>query len=55
MECLFAACAPITKYPNPFIPVIVLTANTGIKHVCEARDTGMGEFLAKPLSARMLY
>ena len=41
--------------PNPFIPAIVVTANTEITHVCEARDTGMREFLAKPLSARMLY
>jgi two-component system chemotaxis response regulator CheY len=41
--------------PNPFIPIIVVTANTEIKHVCEARDTGMTEFLAKPVSARILY
>jgi len=41
--------------PNPFIPIIVVTANTEIHHVCEARDTGMTEFLAKPVSARLLY
>ena len=41
--------------PNPFVPIIVVTANTEIHHVCEARDTGMTEFLAKPVSARMLY
>ena len=40
---------------NPFIPVIVVTANTEIKHVYEALDTWMTEFLAKPISARMLY
>lgn len=41
--------------PNPFVPIIVVTANTEIHHVCEARDTGMTEFLAKPVSARLLY
>ncbi len=41
--------------PNPFVPVIVVTANTELRHVCEARDTGTTEFLAKPVSARLLY
>ncbi len=41
--------------PNPFVPIIVVTANTELHHVCEARDTGMTEFLAKPVSARLLY
>ena len=41
--------------PNPFIPVIVMTTNTEIKHVYEALDTWMTEFLVKPISARMLY
>ena len=40
---------------NPFVPVIVITANTELKHVCTARDTGMTEFLAKPVSAKMIY
>jgi len=41
--------------PNPFVPVIVVTANTEIRHVCEARDAGMTEFLAKPVSAKSIY
>jgi len=41
--------------PNPFIPVIVITANTEIRHVFEARDTGMTEYLAKPISAKLIY
>jgi two-component system chemotaxis response regulator CheY len=41
--------------PNPYLPVIVITANTEISHVCQARDTGTTEFLAKPISARLLY
>ena len=40
---------------NPFIPVIVCTANTEYQHVCRARDTGMTDFLAKPVSARTIY
>ncbi len=41
--------------PNPYVPVIVCTANTEFHHVCEARDMGMTEFLAKPVSARLIY
>jgi len=41
--------------PNPFVPVIVVTANTELHHVCTARDRGMTEFLAKPVSARSIY
>ena len=40
---------------NSFIPVIVCTANTEYRHVCTARDTGMTDFLAKPVSARTIY
>ena len=41
--------------PDPFVPVIVVTANTEMKHVIRARDMGMTEFLAKPISAKLLY
>ncbi|MFQ5764593.1 MAG: response regulator [Rhodospirillales bacterium] len=41
--------------PNPFVPVIVCTANTEYKHVCTARDKGTTEFLAKPVSAKTIY
>jgi two-component system, chemotaxis family, chemotaxis protein CheY len=40
---------------DPFVPVIVCTANTEYGHVCFARDTGMTDFLAKPVSARTIY
>lgn len=41
--------------PNPFLPVIMLTGHTELHRVREARDAGMSEFLAKPLSAGGLY
>lgn len=41
--------------PNPYVPVIVATANTELSHVLQARDTGTTEFLAKPVSARQIY
>ena len=41
--------------PNPFIPVVVCTANTELRHICIARDAGMTEYLAKPVSAHTIY
>lgn len=41
--------------PNPFVPVIVITANTESRHIYEARDSGMTEFLAKPITAKRVY
>lgn len=41
--------------PNPYVPVVVVTANTELRHVCIARDNGMTEFLAKPVSAKTIY
>ncbi len=41
--------------PNPYVPAVVVTANTELRHVCIARDTGMTEFLAKPVSAKSVY
>jgi len=40
---------------NPFVAIIVVTANTEIRHIMTARDAGMTEFLAKPISAGMIY
>lgn len=40
---------------NPYVPIIVVTAHTDIHWVYRARDAGMTEFLAKPLSATLLY
>jgi len=44
-----------TDIPNPEVPVIMLTSHTDFDHVLEARDAGMTEFLAKPVSAENLY
>ncbi|MBB4286797.1 response regulator [Roseospira goensis] len=41
--------------PNPFVPIIMLTGETAMTSVVEARDAGVHEFLAKPISARSLY
>lgn len=41
--------------PDPFVPVVVCSANTEFRHVCFARDNGMTEFLAKPVSAHTIY
>ncbi len=41
--------------PNPFVPVIMVTAFTRRSHVIRARDAGMTEYLAKPISATLLY
>jgi two-component system chemotaxis response regulator CheY len=38
--------------PNPFVPIIMLTGHTSVDHVRAARDAGVNEFLAKPVSAR---
>ena len=41
--------------PDSFVPVIICTAHTEMRYVCEARDLGMTEFLAKPVSPKALY
>ena len=41
--------------PNPFVPIIMLTGHTEMGRVVEARDCGINEFLAKPVSAKKLY
>ena len=38
-----------------FVPIVLVSAYTDSKNVCIARDSGMSEFLAKPLSANMIY
>jgi DNA-binding response OmpR family regulator len=38
--------------PNPFVPIIMLTGHTSVDHVRAARDAGVNEFLAKPVSAK---
>ncbi len=41
--------------PCPFVSIIMLTGHTEISKVVEARDSGVNEFLAKPVSAKKLY
>jgi two-component system, chemotaxis family, chemotaxis protein CheY len=40
---------------NPYVPIIMLTGHTERTRVVGARDAGITEFLAKPISARSLY
>ncbi len=40
--------------PNPYVPIIMLTGHTELVRVMEARDAGVNEFLAKPISAKAL-
>jgi CheY-like chemotaxis protein len=37
--------------PNPFVPIVMLTGYAQADHVEQARDAGINEFLAKPVSA----
>jgi two-component system, chemotaxis family, chemotaxis protein CheY len=40
---------------NPYVPIIMLTGHSDKKRVMIARDAGVTEFLAKPISAQSLY
>ncbi|MEO5338554.1 MAG: response regulator [Magnetospirillum sp. WYHS-4] len=41
--------------PNPFVPIIMITAFAERRRVFTARDAGINEFLVKPLSAKSLW
>ncbi len=41
--------------PNPYLPIIMLTAHSERHRVEEARDAGITEFLCKPICATDLY
>ncbi len=41
--------------PNHFVPIIMLTGHTEMLRVTQARDAGINEFLAKPITAKKLY
>lgn len=41
--------------PNPFVPIIMLTGQTELYRVTQARDAGITEFLSKPVSAHTLW
>src|SRR5258708_17786693 len=40
---------------NPYVPIILLTGHCDKRRVMTARDAGVTEFLAKPISAKALY
>jgi CheY-like chemotaxis protein len=40
---------------NPYAPIIMLTGHSEKRRVTVARDAGVTEFLAKPISAKALY
>ena len=41
--------------PNPFLPVIMVSGHTERARITAARDAGVTEFLAKPVTARNLF
>lgn len=41
--------------PNPFLPIIMLTGHTERHRIIEARDAGVNEFLAKPVTPDGVY
>lgn len=41
--------------PNVYLPIIMLTGHTEMTRVVVARDAGVNEFLAKPVSAKNVY
>jgi DNA-binding response OmpR family regulator len=41
--------------PNPFLPVIMLTAYSERRRVMIGRDSGVTEFLVKPVTPKRLY
>ena len=40
---------------NPYVPIIMLSGHSERAHVTTARDAGITEFMAKPVSANALY
>lgn len=41
--------------PNPYVPLLMLTAHTEASRVAAARDAGVSGFIRKPISARVLF
>lgn len=41
--------------PNPYVPLLMLTAHTEASKVAAARDAGVCGFIKKPVSARVLF
>jgi len=43
-----------TESANPYVPIVMLTGRTEARHIFKARDAGVTEYLAKPLSVAVL-
>ncbi len=41
--------------PDPYVPIIMLTGYSDVERVIEARDAGVTSFLAKPITAGLLF
>jgi len=41
--------------PNPYVPILMLTAHTEASRVAAARDAGVTGFVKKPISTRVLF
>ncbi len=52
---LSAELAILSGNANPYVAIIMLTGHSEKKRVTAARDAGVTEFLAKPISAKGLY
>lgn len=44
-----------SRSPDPYVPIILITAFSEKTRILEARDEGVTEFLVKPFNARDLY
>lgn len=40
---------------DPFIPIIMISGYSELNYIMEARDAGVSEFLAKPISAKLVF
>jgi len=43
------------KSPNPFMPVVMVSAFAERRHVVTARDWGVTEYIVKPVSAHLVH
>ena len=50
----FAKLVRTPESPNPYLPIIMLSGNSSAECVNGARDAGVNEFLAKPVSAKAI-
>ena len=39
---------------NPYLPILMMTGHSAMARICEARDAGVTECIAKPVNARVL-